>query len=135
MVPWLAHLREGAAERRCPRQLPTTRWWACFQFQDLSCLSAPSSPDIAPRLSSQPHTRGERLRNTRPGSKAHIPPCSVISHFQPFPLFCLMRTVASIIPRAPLSSASSMCWLWTQSPPGRSHHVKFQERAMLRVSE
>lgn len=25
---WLARLREGAAERQCPRQLPTTRWWA-----------------------------------------------------------------------------------------------------------
>lgn len=28
MVPWLAHLREEAAERQCPHQLPTARWWA-----------------------------------------------------------------------------------------------------------
>ena len=132
MVPWLAHLREEAAERQCPHQLPTARCQAVGgQFQDLTCLSAPSSPDVAPGLSFQPHTRGERLQAPRPG----IPAFSVISPFQSFPFLCLMRPEASIIPRGPLSSAGSMCWLYKHSPPGRSHHLKFQERAMLNRSE
>lgn len=50
-----------------------------FQFQDLTCLSAPSSPDVAPGLSFQPHTKRRRAEKCRAGSKAGHP--SLFSHF------------------------------------------------------
>lgn len=148
MVPCLARLREEAAERQCPSQLPTARWWAvggAFPVSRSFLLVRSLLPRRCPKVVlSAAHKRrktdkqypdfekrGKHDQVPRPG----IPAFSVTSPFQSFPFLCLMRPVASIIPRGPLSSADSMCWLCKHSPPGRSHHLKFQERAMLNRSE
>ena len=77
-----------------------------FQFQDLSCLSSPSSADVALRLSFQPHTRGERLRNTRPGSKAGHP--SLFGHFTLPVLPISLLNEASGLDNS--QGTSQLCW-------------------------
>ena len=109
--------------------------WHISSFKIFPVCPLPP-PQTLPQGCPFSHTQEEKDWEThdqvpRPG----IPAFSVISPFQSFPFLCLMRPVASIIPRGPLSSAGSMCWLCKHSPPGRSHHLKFQERAMLNRSE
>lgn len=78
MVPWLAHLREEAAERQCPHQLPTARCQAVggtFPVSRSYLLVRSLLPRRCPRVVlSATHKR----RKTA-GSKAGHP--SLFSHF------------------------------------------------------
>ena len=62
MVPWLAHLREEAAERQCPHQLPTAVsgcWWHVSSFKILPACPLPP-PQTLPQGCPFSHTQEEK---------------------------------------------------------------------------
>lgn len=110
MVPWLAHLREETAERQCPHQLPTARWWAVggtFSVSRSYLLVRSLLPRRCPRVVLSATHKEKDWETHEQAPRPGIPAFSVISPFQSFPLLCLMRPELDNS-QGPLSSAGSM---------------------------